>query len=704
MVKKRIKTKSHLSKRIMLVVFVLLCLIQTVLISSEPLLAADSTFDTVEGKLQWGDGIAVTEGQAVFQLKEQENQSPVKLGWFWQGSGQVWASVEFSDRNSIYYVLEGTTAPAIDKTTFIDKNGVPRIIVPIMVEVPTGTVSLDLLQDYCRYFGKNDVRATKVRFGFDATGLTEIKNVAVDAVASGDGLVNSGDSDVLKDIYLQIEIPQGNKDRYYLVQDVEIPIQVEVRTLLDQNENGTLTISFPKTLTVTAYDQTKLSLDAENRLSMPLTMGTGYDAERFVIMAKASGSGSLSACVQLGAKTENIAAEIACPDLETIRDGLVLLDEGVYPEQKTAHKVTLKKELKNYIKIQEDVVSTLHRLFGTLESYDNTAGMACGVLQNNTGYSLPIHIKFSVLDENGNENTNFRGADILREDSIDPPVPETVISVANATTQDFKMPLFANVYSIKPGIYDGKLEVSLFGSDTVLAVRQLNLHVEKESRLQILIGLAAVILSLGSILLMAFKQKKWIKQLKTSEIILIALFTAVQFSIVDIPWFVFGDVLRAVLGPLGPFMSIVTGIFNDILQAMFLVALIVLVPKPGVVIISAIVRIILQGIAFGTFNPITILLMLSYAFLADVLLNLSGYTSGRKTFRESWATFSVLGVIFSIQHVYSTYTFYYIWMYLYRLFYPDWYINVNAAVSVIYSIMGAVMGVYLGNKLRRVVE
>jgi ABC-type thiamin/hydroxymethylpyrimidine transport system permease subunit len=203
---------------------------------------------------------------------------------------------------------------------------------------------------------------------------------------------------------------------------------------------------------------------------------------------------------------------------------------------------------------------------------------------------------------------------------------------------------------------------------------------------------------------MACKHKRWIKQLKTSEIILIALFTAVQFSIVDIPWFVFGDVLRAVLGPLGPFMSIVTGIFYDILQAMFLVALIVLVPKPGVVIISAIVRIILQGIAFGTFNPITILLMLSYAFLADVLLNFSGFTGGKKIFTESWPTFCVLGIIFALQHIYSTYTFYYIWMYIYRLFYPDWYINVNAVVSVVYSVLGAVMGVYLGNKLRRVVE
>ncbi len=334
-------------------------MIQAVFVFSEPLLASGSAFDTIEGNLQWKDGVAVTEGHAVFQLEKQENRYPVKLGWFWQGSGRVWASVEFSDHNSIYYVLEGTTAPAIAKTTFIDKNGVPRIIVPTMAEIPAGTVALDLLQDYCRYFGKSDVRVTKVRFGFDAAGLTEIKNVVVDTAASADGSINGG-IEPLKDIYLQMEVPQGNKDRYYLVRDVEIPIQVEVRTLLDQNENGKLTVDFPKTLTITAYDKSKLSLDDENRLSMPLAMGTGYDTEKFVIMAKASGPGSLSACVQLGTKIEKIETDIACPDLNSICNNLVLADEGVYPEHKSAHKVTLKKELKNYIKIQEDVVSALH--------------------------------------------------------------------------------------------------------------------------------------------------------------------------------------------------------------------------------------------------------------------------------------------------------------------------------------------------------
>lgn len=190
--------------------------------------------------------------------------------------------------------------------------------------------------------------------------------------------------------------------------------------------------------------------------------------------------------------------------------------------------------------------------------------------------------------------------------------------------------------------------------------------------------------------------------MRTNELITISLFTAVKFSIVDVPWFVFGDVVRALFGPLGPFMHLFTGIFWDIINALFLVALIWLIPKPGVVIISSVIRIALSSIVFGSFNPISILLMLSYAALAEFFLYIFGFTSDRKM--GTAQTFALIAFIFAIKHVYSTYTFYYIWMYMYRLFYPDWYINMNAVISAIYSALGAIVGVKLGEKLRRVIE
>lgn len=663
-------------------------------------------FKTVEGDLDWRDGISVGKGAAVFQMDVPEDRFPKKLRWFWRGCGQVWASVEYADRNVIYYIMEGSEAPQVDKTAFIDRNGIPRIIVPIMVEVPQGAVSVDLMEDHRRYCGQNEVGVKSIRFGVKAAGDTEIRDFKVEAYARKGSSAGESNPRMEKNMHLRVQIPQGNQGKFYLVKGLELPVQVEVRALLDGKKEGSLTVTLPESVTVAAYDPDKVRPLDDHTLSLPLAMGPGYAEESFVISVVASGAGKVKLQARLGDETETVEGNMACPDLQGIRNGLELVDEGVYPVKHDLHhhKVTLRKELKNYIKVREDVFSTFHRLFGEEEEHDKPAGLICGVLENKTGFNLPLHIKFSVLDENGREVPYFRGEHIQREGPEALPVPETVVGVGPGAAQDFKLPLFADVYSVKPGIYKGRLKVSFFGTGTDIGVREFEVHVEKESQVQVITGLIAVLLSLISLLLLAFRHKKWIGRLKTSEIILIALFAAVKFSIVDIPWFILGDVTRAALGPLGPFMHIFTGIFWDIINAMFLVALIVLVPKPGVVIISAVVRIILHGVAFGTFNPVTILLMLSYALLADALLYLAGFTAGKRGFKESLATFSILGIIFAVKHVYSTYTFYYVWMYLYRLFYPDWYINVNAVVSAVYSALGAVLGVYLGNRLKRVIE
>lgn len=667
--------------------------------------AAGVSFETLEGNLHWNNGIAAEQGHAVLQLAFSEDKTPKILKWSWSGAGQVWAAVEYSDNNVIYYVMAGSDPPQVQRATYIDQNGVPRVMVPKMLELPQGNVSVDLLEDYRRYCGKREAGVKNVRFGVTAAGHTEIRDFAVPEYSRNRAAAGGAVSpDLQKGIYLKVRVPRGNDGDFYLVRGLEFPVEVGIRALSEGKAGGSLTVTLPETVTVTGYDAQKIKLADGRTLVMPLQMGPGYAEDTLVFSAVASGPGKILVQVRLNGETETLERNIACPDLEFIRSNLHLFDEGVYPFKRDSHKITIKKELKNYIKIREDVVSAFHRLFGSEESFDEPAGMICGALENGTGLNLPLHIKFSAVDKNGTDIPYFRGEHIRREEGREAPVPETVAGIAGGDTQDFKMPVYADIYSVKQGSYSGVLKVSLFGANADIITREFNFTVQKESQVKIISVALAVLLSLVSVLLLAFNHKKWVRGLKTGEIILIALFTAVKFSIVDIPWFVFGDIIRALFGPLGPFMHIFTGIFWDIINAMFLVALVLLVPKPGVVIISSLVRIILQGVAFGAFNPITILLMLSYAALADILLYSTGFTSGKRPFSESLKVFAILGVIFAVQHIYSTYTFYYIWMYLYRLFYPDWYINVNALVSAVYSAFGAVLGVYLGNKLKKVMD
>lgn len=667
--------------------------------------SAGVNFETLEGNLRWEDGIAADQGHAVLQLPFPEDKVPKVLKWSWIGAGQVWAAVEYRDNNVIYYVMAGSNPPQVQRATCIDQNGVPRVMVPKMLELPQGNVAVDVLEDYRRYCGKKEAGVKSVRFGVTAAGRTEIRDFEVPEYSrirtAAGGAVPA---DLQKGTYLKVRIPQGNDGDFYLVRGLEFPVEVGIRSLSEGKAGGSLTVTLPETVNVTGYDAQKIKLVDGRTLVMPLQMGPGYAEDTLVFSAVASGPGKILVQARLNGETETLERNIACPDLEFIRNNLRLLDEGVYPFRLQSHKLTIKKELKNYIKIREDVVSSFHRLFGSEESFDEPAGIICGALENSTGFNLPLHIKFSAVDKNGMDIPYFRGEHIRREEGREAPVPETVTGIAGGDTRDFKMPVYADIYSVKPGNYSGVLKVSLFGANADIITREFSFTVQKESQVKIISCALAVLLSLISVLLLAFNHKRWVRGLKTGEIILIALFAAVKFSIVDIPWFVFGDITRAVFGPLGPFMHIFTGIFWDIINAMFVVALVLLVPKPGVVIISSLVRIILQGVAFGTFNPITILLMLSYSALADILLYATGFTSGKRPFSESLKVFAMLAVIFAVQHIYSTYTFYYIWMYMYRLYYPDWYINVNALVSAVYSALGAVLGVYLGNKLKKVMD
>jgi len=663
----------------------------------------DIIFQTVEGNLRWQNGISTQRGKAVFQAVFPSGKFPKEIEWSWTGSGQAWASVEYSDKNQIYYVMEGSKAPEIKRKTYIDQNGVPRVIVPKILALPQGHISIDLLRDYQDYCGSKEVDVCDLKFGIVAEGEVEIKDFAVLDYAAKKAAAKPSE-EVQKEIYLKVQLPQGNDGDCYLVEGLELPVEVQVRTLLKANATGNLTVTFPETVKVTKYEPQRMILVKDHILRIPLAMGAGYAEESFIISVTGSGPGRMVLKAQLNDNTEVLERDIACPDLSSIRSNINLLDEGVYPIERQFKKVTIKKELKNYIKVREDVFSVLHKLFGSEESFDEPAGMVCGVLENASNFNLPLHIRFAVIDNKGKEISYFRGEHIQREAGDDAPVPETVIGIGAHDTKDLKMPIYADIYSVKPGTYHGVVNVSLFGAESVISSRDIEFCVEKESQVKTLVSALAVVLSLVSVCLLALNQRKWIKSLRTSQIIIIALFTAAKFSIVDIPWFIFGDVTRAVFGPLGPFMHIFTGIFWDILNAMFLVALLLMVPKPGVVIISSVVRVILQGVAFGSFNPISILLVLSYSALADILLYMAGFTSGKRPFAECFGIFSLVAVIFAVQHIYSTYTFYYIWMYMYRLFYPDWYININAIVSAIYSALGAILGIYLGNKLKRVIE
>lgn len=686
-----------------ILVYLFIC-IGVFYLNNNSVYAYQNTIKTIEGPKVNNNEIVVKKSKGVYEVNMPEKKFPSEVSWTWEGQGQVWACVKYSDKNVIYYLMGDSEVPKINNSTFIDSNGIPRVIVPKIFKVPEGKVNFNLINAYYKYYGTRAVNVENISFYVNTQSNINIKDFEFsgykDKISQEEEISLNEEENKL---HLGINIPQGNSKDCYMIKNKISPIEISLRTLVDKDTKGYLKLSFPNGTKINSFNNDKIQFLDNHTLKLPIDACKGYYEEKIIIMASVDKPGMLQIETALGDEVKKISKNIKIMELNEVKNKISVLEEGIYPLQDSDHETTLKKELKNNIKVKQNISDSIHRFIGTDEKYDNPAGLISGVFKNSSEFDIPVHVKFSVLDDKGKEITYFRGEHYEKEEEFKS-VPETNMVVKANSTMDLKMPIFADVYSVKPGKYKGQMTVSFFGCDCDLVIKEFDLYVHKESQLQKIIGVAAIILSILCLILLYVKQKKWTKDLRTSEVMLIALFTTVKFSLVDVSYFVMGDVMRAILGPLGPFMHLLTGIFWDVINSLFVVALVLLVSKPGVIIISTIVRLILKGIAFGTFNPVAILLMLSYAVIAETLLYLAGFTSGKREFEINFKVFAIVALIFGIQNCYSTYTFYYIWMYLYRLFYPSWYININAIFSVIYSIVGSISGIYLGKRLKKVMD
>lgn len=669
--------------------------------ASEPM--PEVVFTVEEGAAAWLPGVGLTTdaGSGALRL-DTASYSPRSISWEWAGTG-AWFTVRFADGNTIHYSLPGSVQPQTTNVTFLSPAGLPRVRVPRVVVLDEGAATVDLRHDYRRFFGAGSVEAQDVLLVYDTESplrvdsLHVIEHVAVDPAAEAVGTYLQGEQ-----VSLTWQLPQGNRAQPYLPAGTPIVAELRLRMFSAQAGKGEVSVSFPEGLEVTRLDARAAPTTDGVLLDFPLA--SGYQEQTWYFTVRAAAAGTIVARLT-GASPEplEVVTHYAALDPASLGTALKVTSHGVYPLGSGSDDGTLRTQLRNDLRLREGLNSSLQRLFGGRESADAPAGVVRAVLYNSSAQDLVLHVRYQVLDAQGAEITAFRGEHLQQASDSESALPEAVLLLPAGRSVDWRAPLYADVYNVSPGTYAGRFEARLFGSRLPLWSSDEELRVHKDDQLQLLVTLVGLLLAATSVALFALKQRPWLAGMRTSQLILLALITAVKFAVIDVPWTVLGDAIRAFLGPLGPFVQLGTGIFSDILQALFLTALIVLVPKPGVAVISGLVRVILGAVAFGSFNPVSISLTLSYALLADLLLYAFGFTSGRLPLGSRRAAL-VLIVIFAVQHVYSTYTFYYTWMYMYRLFYPDWYIGLNALISVVYSAVGAVLGLLLGARLKKVID
>ncbi|HWR05580.1 hypothetical protein [Sporomusa sp.] len=227
--------------------------------------------------------------------------------------------------------------------------------------------------------------------------------------------------------------------------------------------------------------------------------------------------------------------------------------------------------------------------------------------------------------------------------------------------------------------------------------------VKKDMKAIAVIGLAAIIL-LVALLVAVRRIRSVLTTLKTRWLVTVALFGAAAFAVVTVPSTLLNDFFHILMGPFG---FIVTGLFHSILLYMMIVALVILIPRPGVIALMLIVRLMLGMLAFGQISPI---ILLSYG-INGLLLETLMYGSGMYRYLQSanaaaglnWRQIACLALICGVSDSLASYVSLQGLSVLYRMYYADWYVYLLLLVNgFLYTAIGAVCGVRLGSRLCRV--
>ncbi|MHC1758097.1 MAG: hypothetical protein AB9917_01015 [Negativicutes bacterium] len=273
------------------------------------------------------------------------------------------------------------------------------------------------------------------------------------------------------------------------------------------------------------------------------------------------------------------------------------------------------------------------------------------------------------------------------------------VALTGENRQRLQLPIYADESLLTEGNYllrvkveDGETQV--WSKETPIVV------VKKNMRGLITLGIASLML-LVFLLLIAKRLPFVLAGMKTRRLITIALFGTCAFAVVNVPSTLLNDFFHIFLGPFG---FLLTGMFSGVMLYMLTGALITLVPLHGVVTLMATIRLLLGMVAFGHMSPIVLLSYGVNAFLLELALAASGFTSSRmqdtEPMRFTLRRMVMLALACALADTVATYVTMQGMAVLYRLYYADWYIYMVMAVNgFFYTMIGAGCGLLLGSRL-----
>lgn len=278
---------------------------------------------------------------------------------------------------------------------------------------------------------------------------------------------------------------------------------------------------------------------------------------------------------------------------------------------------------------------------------------------------------------------------------------EALIALNGDVRQRLHIPMFADERYLNSGEYVLQAELRSEEEAPVFCEEKLNV-IKKDNLAMCVVAVSTLVVIAGAIWAL-FRLRRLLLCMKTRWLVTIALFGAAAFATVNVPTTLLNDFFHIIMGP---FSFIVSGLFSGVCLYMMVVALVILIPRPGVVALMTVVRMLLGMLAFGQISPISILSYGLHALLLELLLSGSGmYSWLQRQEGENIppGRIMLLAGSCAVADVIATYAGLQAMSFLYRLYYATWYIALVLLFSgLIYTAIGAVCGSFLGRRLSRV--
>ena len=278
---------------------------------------------------------------------------------------------------------------------------------------------------------------------------------------------------------------------------------------------------------------------------------------------------------------------------------------------------------------------------------------------------------------------------------------ETLVAFTGEEKQKFIIPIYIEEDLVQGGNYLLGIEIIDGSSAPVTTTQPLRIIKKNDHGMGIII--LAIVVVTGGIYWWRRNYDKVLLEMRTSHLITITMFGVVSFVVVTVPANMIMGVFRVLLGP---FSSLVTGIFSDITLGMLTMSLLILVPQPGVITLFSLIRMLFSMLVFGHLTPIMFLAYgMNAVILEALLLGTGSYDTLQKVANDQIYKKKLWYIIIfcSIAEMVATYVGLQARSVLYRWYYAPWYIMMTVVVNgFLYTLVGGKIGEKLGRILLKI--